>query len=152
MSTIDKTDPNWLLQTWNAQEWAREFIRKAPNAADEGVMIGWFANAIMVGHDKGVSKGAADAVMQSSLVSSALEQLAPSVLLKASHSAYDHGLANGLLIALATLKGAEFCPVVVPSVYTCELATWGGRYRWLRAEKGLGRIRAAWLAIGSGGK
>jgi len=53
---LDKTDPNWLLQTMDAQEWAKEFIRIAPDATDEGSMIGWFANAIMTGYDAGARK------------------------------------------------------------------------------------------------
>lgn len=43
-------------QTFDAQAWARVFIRcfraKPEIATDEGEMIGWFANAIMRGYDK----------------------------------------------------------------------------------------------------
>lgn len=42
--------------TFDGQAWAKEFIRHvktAPEiAADEGTMISWFANAIMVGYDR----------------------------------------------------------------------------------------------------
>lgn len=42
--------------TFDGQAWAKEFIRHvktAPEiATDEGTMIGWFANAIMVGYDR----------------------------------------------------------------------------------------------------
>lgn len=40
-----------------AEDWAKEFvkiIKKNPSIPyDEGAMIGWFANAIMAGYDKG---------------------------------------------------------------------------------------------------
>lgn len=42
-------------QTFDAQAWAKQFIKyvkKDQNmATDEGTMIGWFANAIMLGYD-----------------------------------------------------------------------------------------------------
>jgi hypothetical protein len=50
-----------FMQTANAQVWAQEFIKRAKGdpafALDEGNMIGWFANAIMRGHDDGFAKG-----------------------------------------------------------------------------------------------
>ena len=45
--------PN-LHDTMDAQVWAKEFIRiknEVNFEIDEGLMIGWFANAIMAGHD-----------------------------------------------------------------------------------------------------
>ena len=43
-------------QTFDAQIWAKEFIKRSSKdsdiAIDEGCMISWFANAIMVGYDK----------------------------------------------------------------------------------------------------
>lgn len=43
-------------QTFDGQTWAKEFIlhvQERPEiATDEGTMIGWFANAIMVGYDR----------------------------------------------------------------------------------------------------
>ena len=43
-------------QTFDGQTWAKEFIRHVQErpeiATDEGTMIGWFANAIMVGYDR----------------------------------------------------------------------------------------------------
>lgn len=43
-------------RTFDGQAWAKEFIRHvkiAPEiATDEGTMIGWFANAVMVGYDR----------------------------------------------------------------------------------------------------
>ena len=90
--------------------------------------------------------------MASALVSSALEALAPGAALNATNTPYDHGLANGMLLALSVLKGAEFCPIPAPAVYNEDLRTFGGRYRWFRKMRGLSRMSAAWLALGSGGK
>ena len=46
-----------LNDTVDAKIWAQEWmkvIKKNPNiATDEGTMLGWFANAIMAGYDKG---------------------------------------------------------------------------------------------------
>ena len=43
-------------QTFDGQTWAKEFIRHVHErpeiATDEGTMIAWFANAIMVGYDR----------------------------------------------------------------------------------------------------
>jgi hypothetical protein len=36
-----------LQRTMDAQEWAKEFVRL--HGGDEELMVGWFANAIMVG-------------------------------------------------------------------------------------------------------
>lgn len=40
-----------LHQTTDAAVWAKEFVRI--NGGDEELMLTWFANAIMVGHDEG---------------------------------------------------------------------------------------------------
>ena len=40
-----------LQRTMDARDWAKEFVRI--NGGDEDKMIGWFANAIMVGFDIG---------------------------------------------------------------------------------------------------
>jgi len=52
-----------LLSTMDAKVWAKEFMRlyennklrpiNVPDWVDEALMIGWFANAIMTGYDKG---------------------------------------------------------------------------------------------------
>lgn len=47
----EQKDPNFLLSTMDAQVWATEYCRLNPGA-DIGNMIGWFANAIMVGFDE----------------------------------------------------------------------------------------------------
>ena len=38
-----------LLQTMDASVWAKEFVRL--HGGDEGLMLAWFANAIMCGYD-----------------------------------------------------------------------------------------------------
>jgi len=46
--------------TWDATIWARAFVdhvRRRPSIPlSESTMLGWFANAIMVGYDKGKSE------------------------------------------------------------------------------------------------
>ena len=48
------------LQTMDAQQWARDFIETINTiptpVIDEDIMIGWFANAIMVGYDTAMRK------------------------------------------------------------------------------------------------
>lgn len=45
-------DPNDLHDTTDAQKWAKAFCERNPDA-DEGTMIGWFANAIETGRSAG---------------------------------------------------------------------------------------------------
>lgn len=40
-----------LLSTFDAKVWTEEFLKLNLDARDFGTMIGWFANAIMCGHD-----------------------------------------------------------------------------------------------------
>lgn len=40
-----------LLQTMDADKWAKEFIKLNPDATDLDMMRAWFANAIMTGWD-----------------------------------------------------------------------------------------------------
>lgn len=47
-------------QSFNAQDWAKAFCARNP-WADEGTMIGWFANAIMRGYDTAKSTPASTA-------------------------------------------------------------------------------------------
>lgn len=51
-----------LRSTMDAQVWAREFMAVLDAhlgvAVDEGLMLTWFANAIMCGYDHGVRKQA----------------------------------------------------------------------------------------------
>jgi len=47
-------------QTFDGATWAQEFLRHFPvGGYDEADLIGWFANAIMVGYDLGYGKGEA---------------------------------------------------------------------------------------------
>ena len=48
-----------ITQTMDAQKWAKEFIElfgHRPHEIDESLMIAWFANSIMTGHDIGIRK------------------------------------------------------------------------------------------------
>lgn len=49
-----------FTQSFDAQDWARAFVKRVKTnprlAADEGAMIGWFANAIMRGYDEHARK------------------------------------------------------------------------------------------------
>lgn len=54
MKTDKTMTASELLQTMDARVWAQEFIRifkDRKEDIDEGLMIGWFANAIMCGSD-----------------------------------------------------------------------------------------------------
>jgi len=51
--------PDWPLPSFDAQDWAEAFCKTAKvhgHEIDEGWMIGWFANALMRGHDEGFSR------------------------------------------------------------------------------------------------
>lgn len=79
-------------------------------------------------------------------VACALRSVAVQCAGTADRDPYNHGLANGLRMALDMLNGTEFVPIPSPHVYRVELATWGGRYRWLRTSARLGVLRSAWMA------
>ncbi len=58
VATTESPEPNYLLSTFDAREWAKEFCRivgkKIPAIrSNEDWMMGWFANAIMTGYDHG---------------------------------------------------------------------------------------------------
>jgi hypothetical protein len=49
-----RADSLHLIGNFDAQAWAKEFMRlwgERLSEVDEGLMIGWFANAIMAGYD-----------------------------------------------------------------------------------------------------
>jgi len=53
--------PNYPLGEFDASKWADEFMRlfgQRLQDVDEGLMLGWFANAIMTGFDEGVRRSA----------------------------------------------------------------------------------------------
>lgn len=59
---------NWMKETeligcFDARVWASEFCKRFPNN-DEGTMLGWFANAIMAGYDKGIKDAPSNAQQQ----------------------------------------------------------------------------------------
>lgn len=45
-------DPGYPYGEFDARKWAAEFKHLHPDA-DEELLVGWFANAIMTGHDAG---------------------------------------------------------------------------------------------------
>lgn len=47
--------PDWPVPSFDAQDWAKAFCKIHPDA-DEGDMIGWFANALMRGYDEGCKR------------------------------------------------------------------------------------------------
>jgi len=53
-SNYNIPNSNWP-NTIDAQEWATEFCKRN-SASDHGTILGWFANAIMAGYDKGRSE------------------------------------------------------------------------------------------------
>lgn len=57
LSAEPKEEVN-LVGEFNAQVWAKEFVRIVKQnpeiPTDEGAMIGWFANSIMSGYDRGI--------------------------------------------------------------------------------------------------
>jgi hypothetical protein len=59
-----REDPNWLLPSFDAQDWAEAFnetaMRLGYSHMDEGWLIGWFANALMRGFDEGIRQAAVE--------------------------------------------------------------------------------------------
>ncbi len=51
----DHERPDWPLPSFDARDWAAAFCKLHPDA-DEDVMIGWFANALMRGFDEHASR------------------------------------------------------------------------------------------------
>ena len=50
-----KTRPDWPLPSFDARDWAEAFMKNFGDRKqdiDEGLMIGWFANALMRGFDE----------------------------------------------------------------------------------------------------
>jgi len=93
-TTLAVTSDVNLHETLAAAVWAKEFVRI--NGGDEGIMIAWFANAIMTGHDH-------------SRWTNTKELTA---LLKIqgqngnwNSSEYMCGLYNGLELSLSTIEG-----------------------------------------------
>ena len=54
--------PSWKSPGTDAERWAEEFMRRVvectpPMPISKGLMVGWFANAIMAGADAGIRIG-----------------------------------------------------------------------------------------------
>jgi hypothetical protein len=49
--TPPKERSDWPLPSFDARDWAEAFCKLHPDI-DEGLMIGWFANALMRGYDE----------------------------------------------------------------------------------------------------
>jgi hypothetical protein len=50
-----KERPDWPLPSFDARDWAAAFCKHHPDI-DEGLMLAWFANALMRGYDQRVSE------------------------------------------------------------------------------------------------
>lgn len=50
-NTPPEQRPDWPLPSFDARDWAKAFCERNPGA-DEGLMLAWFANALMRGFDE----------------------------------------------------------------------------------------------------
>lgn len=58
----EQDHPNWPLPSFDARDWAAEFVRlfgDKRDQIDEALMLGWFANALMRGFDEHAHRNAA---------------------------------------------------------------------------------------------
>lgn len=55
-NTKPEDRPDWPLPSFDARDWAAAFCKLNPSM-DEGLMISWFANALMRGYDEANNKG-----------------------------------------------------------------------------------------------
>ncbi len=52
-NTPPEERPDWPLPSFDAQDWAKAFLKRNPDCGiDEGTIIAWFANALMRGYDE----------------------------------------------------------------------------------------------------
>lgn len=51
INTKPEDRPDWPLPSFDARDWAKAFCKINPTM-DEGIMIAWFANALMRGYDE----------------------------------------------------------------------------------------------------
>jgi len=56
--TPPKERPDWPLPSFDARDWAEAFCKRNPGV-DEGLMIAWFANALMRGYDEAQARAVA---------------------------------------------------------------------------------------------
>ena len=52
MRTPLRERPDWPLPSFDARDWAAAFCKRHPEI-DEGLMLSWFAAALMRGYDQG---------------------------------------------------------------------------------------------------
>lgn len=53
--------PDWPLPSFDAGDWAAAFVAKNPDCGvSEELMLVWFANALMRGHDEHAARAARD--------------------------------------------------------------------------------------------
>lgn len=52
-----KERPDWPLPSFDAKDWAEAFCKLNPSV-DEGLMITWFATALMRGYDEHAARAA----------------------------------------------------------------------------------------------
>lgn len=52
-----RDDPTWPLPSFDAKDWAEAFCKIHPGH-DEGMMLSWFANALMRGYDEHARRAA----------------------------------------------------------------------------------------------
>jgi len=50
-----KERPDWPYPSFDAKDWAAAFCKRNPTM-DEGLMLAWFANALMRGYDEGLTR------------------------------------------------------------------------------------------------
>jgi hypothetical protein len=54
-----RDDPTWPLPSFDARDWAEAFCAQFPEV-EEGMMVTWFANALMRGFDEARMRAAAE--------------------------------------------------------------------------------------------
>jgi hypothetical protein len=50
-NTKPEERPDWPLPSFDARDWAKAFCKQFPQM-DEGLMVAWFASALMRGYDE----------------------------------------------------------------------------------------------------
>lgn len=102
MENPDRNDPNWPLPSFDARDWAKAFVEIATKnghaGLDEGWMLTWFANALMRGFDEYARRMGKRIAALKNCVD---VQCTPGNF---DANDYMHGMANGLILALHTIR------------------------------------------------
>lgn len=70
-NTPPEKRPDWPLPSFDARDWAAHFLKINPDCGiDEGVMISWFANALMRGYDECTSQAAREEAHEAKIAES----------------------------------------------------------------------------------